>query len=217
MTLAEQTKTHLWINTGIAVLAFIASGTSAFYTWRSYELKGEAIDFTAYYTTDCKVEYHSGALGLCWVVTITDPSETPVTLVRHQAFDLSFQGKIYRSGFTEIEDGQDHPVSFPVTVDNGHPLTFVVRVPIGVSSKVVEILDRLIRESPNTPFRIKDFEGATNTLAMDIIGNQIDMNTFDGGQVKEWKSDYRVAIGVVDFESGSKNVFAAILKYPPGP
>ena len=62
--MAEHTKTHLWVNTGIAALAFLASGASAMFTYRTFNLSTESIGLTGTFTYDCPWSFGTTVSGL---------------------------------------------------------------------------------------------------------------------------------------------------------
>jgi hypothetical protein len=74
--MAEHTKAHLWINTIIAGLAFLASGASAIFTYRNFNLSTESIGLSGSFTYDCLLSTGKrvsssnnkpvSEVGLCW-------------------------------------------------------------------------------------------------------------------------------------------------------
>ena len=89
--MAEHTKAHLWVNTGIAALALLASGASAIFTYRNFNLSTESIGLTATFTYDCLWSFSaaiSGStktkrsqVGLCWKLLVSNQSTARVSIV----------------------------------------------------------------------------------------------------------------------------------------
>jgi hypothetical protein len=243
--MAELSKAHLWINTGIAISAFLASATSALYAYNTYTLKDESLSFSALPTWDCRIEYQKigdgGVLGLCWLVTVTNQSDRRTSIISHQAFeledvtvanqsdrrtsisghqlfDLKARGSIYRSGYTEIEDvGSGHPTSFPIVLDSGEAKSYIFRVPISVPSSVAKIIESASKtDSASRHLTFKELEHDTFDAGLDILGTPVTVRHFSPDLYDaEYDTGFRKVIGQMKLVTGRGREFNCNMAFPP--
>lgn len=209
--MAEHSKTHLWLNTIIACLALAASAGSSFVAWRSYQLRTESLGFVSRFTSDCKVEYDGGALGLCWVLTITNLSDSRTSIVGAQTFSLEHDSLVLRSGFTtiETEKGEDALAVSAIVLDGGEARSYIVRIPFGVIEEFGKVMDGVIKPANGFPMRIRDLEDKLGLSSVELIGTKIAGPMGDIGTLKPR------AIGQISLTTGREHSFTARVVYPP--
>jgi hypothetical protein len=217
--MAEHTKSHLWLNTGIACLALLASAGSVLFAWRTYQLKSESVGFTVRQTYECLVEFqkigNAGVLGLCWMVTISNQSDSRISLISHQALAIENAGATFYSGFTEVEDEHGKPVPFPIILDAGEARPYLVRAPISVPQSVAMIIDTLSKSAPLGSLKVTAVQNAAAGAGLDIIGNSVDVKTYGDGLIISWPVNYRQAVAFLSLQSGRGTIFVSQLTFPP--
>jgi hypothetical protein len=218
--MAEHTTAHLWINTTIAVCAFLAAAGNALFNWMAYGLKSEMLFFSGNFSYDCNLQFakdgSTGVLGLCWMVTVTNRIETRTAIVNHQAFFVLPRGLSFYSGFTEIEDDQGRPITFPIVLDGGDAKSYMMRVPVPVPESVVKIIESVPGLSSARSSRLIVLKNAASKENVDIVGNQVEVRGNIGNEVISWKPGFNTAVGRINFTTGRGNIFSATLRYPPG-
>jgi hypothetical protein len=218
--MAEYTKAHLWLNTAVACLALAASSGSAIFSWRSYQLKRESIGFIARTALDCKVQYQkfgdAGLLGLCWMVTITNQSESRTSIVTHQVFSLINGARSFHSGFTEVESVKGETTQFPIILDGGEAKSYLVRAPFDIPPPVVKVVEGILVGRPSQVFQLSDFQRLLFHENLDLIGNHVTLKYLDAGAfAASWDSNQRFAVAQAQFETGRGNAFVVQMSYPP--
>jgi hypothetical protein len=215
--MAEHTRFHLWFNTVVASVALAASATSGYFAWKTYNLKTEALGFTINPTYECRLEFQKvgdeGLLSLCWVVIITNQSDIPISIVRFQAFDVSDNNRVFRSGFSALENARGEAISPPLSLGAGEPLQYLMRVPISVPAAVAALVETLPQNST-----LHQLQSLTLKTGLDVVGNKVEVKYFD--ELKQqasvaWIYGMRVALGEIRFLTGRGNMFVARMSFPP--
>lgn len=215
--MAEHTRAHLWLNTIIAFIALGISAWSGYVAWQTYHLKTESLGFTVNATYECPLEFrklgNEGVLSLCWLVTITNQSDIRISIVRVQAFDVTDNGPIFRSGFSILENARGEAISPPLSLGPGEPQQYIMRVPVSVPAAVASLAETL----PHG-VSLHQLQSLALRSSLDVIGNKVDVKYFDD-QKREaavsWKYGMRVAIGEIHFFTGRGNMFSAQMSFPP--
>jgi hypothetical protein len=219
--MADHTKFHLWLNTAIAAVAFGASGASALFSYWTYNLKGESLGFAVAPTVNCRAEYHelsdAGVIGLCYVVAITNQSDSRTSIISHEAFSSTGSGNTHYSGFTEIESMRGEFVDFPIVLESGEARSYVFRVPIAVPQSVARVIKTLSAQTKVDALALASVRNAVADAGLDFLGTSIDVKK-DGQQyLMTWPNNFRQATGFVTFRTGRGNTFVARMTYPPTP
>jgi hypothetical protein len=214
----KNTMGQICVNTAVALLALIVSTISALFSWWTYELKDESVGFSSLIDFNCNIEFQRigdhGILGLCWTLTISNQSDSTISLVSHQAFSELKQGLVFYSGFNEMEDGKGNPLSSPIVLNSGVSQSYLVRGAVEIPKSVVEVIDKL--PAAGNGLQMVDLKNAAANAELDVIGNHIDIKTYAGGGAQmTWGLGYQTAIVLMKFESGRGHMFVAQLAFPP--
>lgn len=214
--MAEHTRLHLWLNSVIAFVAFAASATSGYYAWQTYNLKTEALGFTVNPTFECPLEFRKvgdeGVLSLCWVVTITNQSDTRISIVRFQAFDVSDENTVFRSGYSALENARGEAVYPPLSLGAGEPQQYLMRVPFSVPAAVASLAKTLPENAT-----LHQLQSMTLKSGLDVVGNKVEVKYFDEQKQQAsvaWIYGMRVALGEIRFFTGRGNMFVARMSFP---
>ena len=201
------------MNSAVAMAALVASGISATFAWRSYNLKSESLGFTVRPTYECPLEFRNGTLALCWHVTITNQSETRISIVRYQAFDVSKGPAIHRSGFSTIQGIRGEPIFPPIVLEGGDARVYLMRVPFDVPPAVAALAETLPQDAS-----LHQLQSLTLKSGVDVIGNKVDVKYFDEQKRQasvSWIYGLQVVIGEIKFFTGRNNIFSARMSFPP--
>lgn len=201
-----------WVGAVFSLVALILSGASYYNSTQSDKRKDESLGFTSNFTYECPLEFDSMVLSLCWVVTITNQSESKTSIVLAQAFDNSDNNKMFVSGFPVIEDSNGALVGLPIVLDGGEAHQYVIRVPIRVPPAVAAQAAKLPKGAP-----LKKLQEALLESKIDLVGNEVDVRFFDDqnkSSIISWTHGMHMAIGNVQFMTGRKKLFVATLTFP---
>lgn len=223
--MAELTKAHLWINTGIAACAFLASAASAFYAFSTYSLKSKSLAFSALPTEDCRVEYQKapdgGTLGLCWLVTITNQSDRRTSIISHQAFELDARGRIYRSGFTDIEERAPATTAvFPIILDFGEAKNYIFRIPVSVPQSIAKLIDDASSKNASSGRHItfSDLSHAAFDAGLDLLGTSVNVHRYSPDTFSvSYDNGVRQVFGQMKLMTGRGTEFNCNVSFPPLP
>jgi hypothetical protein len=180
-------------------------------------LKTESLGFTINPTYDCRLEFQklgeAGVLSLGWIVTITNQSDTRISIVRFQAFDVSEQNTVFRSGFSILENAQGEAISPPLSLGPGDAQKYLMRVPISVPAAVVSLAETLPQHAT-----LEQLQFLTARSGLDVVGNKVEVKYF--GEQKQqavvsWIYGMRIAVGEIRFRTGRDNMFVARMSFPP--
>jgi hypothetical protein len=217
--MAEHTKAHLWINTCIAVLAFVASGATAMLSWWTYQLKSESLGFTTRANYDCRIQFvkfgNTGVLGICASVTITNQSDIRTSIVSYDTHSVVDGATSHFSGFTELEDENGKQIALPVAIGAGDPLAYVMRVPITVPQSVTQIIDKMGGSAPLSSLTLDNLMDEVLRSAIDLIGNPVEVHPDSGRKLVTYGRSANVVIAFMRFHTGRHNTFTAKFTYPP--
>lgn len=215
--MAEHTRAHLWLNTGISILAVVVSAFSGVISWQSASLKREDLGFTINPTYSCTVEFHKegdgGALSVCWIVMMTNRSNSRLSIVRAQAFETTGGNAVFRSGFRMLEDMHGSLVGLPINLDGGESAQYLMRIPIAVPVSIAA----LVEKSPDNS-SLYQLKRSAQEVGLDIVGNVVRVHYYDetkqSGTVS-WDSSMNVSTGEIRFYTGRGNKFTATMSFPP--
>jgi hypothetical protein len=215
--MAEHTQFHLWLNTAVAFVALSASATSGYFAWQTYKLKVESLGFTIKQTLDCPAKFQKygkeGFLSLCWDVTITNQSDTRISIVRFQAFDVSNKNVTFAGGFPTLENRRGETIHPPLSLGAGEPQQYLMRVPFLIPSTVAAIAETLPKGA--TLNQLQDLAFGSG---LDIIGNKVDVQFFgeqNQSRLASWNKEMRIVTGAIHFVTGRGNIFIAQMSFPP--
>jgi hypothetical protein len=215
--MAEHTRLHLWLNTTIALIAAAVSATSGYFAWQTYKMKTESLGFTVNPTYDCPIEFRKigdeRLLSLCWLVTVTNQSDTRTSIVRYQEFDASDKGAVFRSGFSPLENFRGEAIHPPLSLDAGEPQQYLMRVAFTVPAGVAQLAETLPQSAS-----LHQLQSLTAKAGLDVVGNKVTVKYFDEDKQHAtivWPSDMRVVIGEIRFLTGRGNLFVARMSFPP--
>ena len=158
----------------------------------------------------------AGALGLCWIVTIINQSDSKLSIVSYQVEEVTNRRSMYRSGFLEVEEMQGGAAALPIYLDAGEARSYVVRVPIGVSEAVAKVIDEL--KTARAKWSVQEAQSRAFSAGFDLVGNPVEVKSFDGGAtLVSWKDMSRLAVAQVRFETGRGNAFSKQLNGTAAP
>jgi hypothetical protein len=154
--LAEHTKLHLWLNTGIALAAFAAAGTSGFVSWKSYSLNVESLGFSSIFTYDCPFGYGVGGrekvehtfLSLCWRVTVANQSGSRISVV---GYTISRSATEKGGLVNDVLDLKGHSIPMPFTLDAGDARRVIVSAGVPITDALGKLISDAIEEDPSHP------------------------------------------------------------------
>ena len=210
--MAEHTKLHLWLNTTIAALALVAAGASAYISWRTYEFKDKSIGFSpAAYYPDCRLEYVSvkegHAIGLCWHVTISNESDTKISLVDHQAF-MGEEPPSWRNPIvTEVEGDNGSVARFPIVLEGGAAQKYLLRVPLPLPAHTNSLVKDFWEQQRDSSPTLKALETFLFKHYTDFYGNVF--------EPKPGLQTWTLTVAQMKFTTGRGNIFTAQLFAPP--
>ena len=215
--MAKPAKSHLWLNSAIAIAALVVSAFSLIFTWETYDRSSESLGFTIRGTYDCSVEFQKfgseGILSLCWFVTITNRSDTRISIVEYQSFEISNGQPVYRSGFPVVENEQGARIIPPIVLDGGDARTYLMRIPFSVSSEVASLAETLPQGAT-----LHQLQSLTLKSSFDVIGNKVVVRFYDDQKRQasiSWPSDMRVDLGEIRFWTGRGGMFSTQMSFPP--
>jgi hypothetical protein len=214
--MANQSKTHLWLNTFIAL---VASAGSSYFASQTYFLKTESIGLIPSETFDCKAEFHKegdgGSLGLCWIVTLTNQSDTRASVVSGTVREVAKAGLVYRSGFTEFEDTKGQALTFPIVLDGGEARSYLVRVPVQVTKAVAEVIAKALAAKPEQS--LKELQYQTFAKQLDLVGNEVNAHDTGSGWITIWSlpMNQGTTFAQVEVSTGRGRSFQTQMRYPP--
>jgi hypothetical protein len=151
--MAEQSKTHLWINTAIACVAALVSSGSAVVTWRSFSLNVESLGLTSSFTYDCLFSFGATIkdgkqlwqAGLCWKVTIANQSNSRISIISYRA---TSDGPTV----AEFIDDKGRSIPTPITLDAGEARTFLIRASVSGTPLLKKTIDESVKEPNDKPY-----------------------------------------------------------------
>jgi hypothetical protein len=143
------------MQTGEVVIGHALPGVKRTYIRSTFKVKkadallrlsqhiAEVVGFTSNFTFQCPLEFDSIFLSLCWLVTITNQSDSKTSIVIVQAFDNSDNKKSFASGFPVIEDFNGTSLGLPLVLDGGEAHQYLIRVPIRVPEAVATLAAKM--------------------------------------------------------------------------
>jgi hypothetical protein len=201
-----------WAAAAMSFGALIISGASYYNSIQSDKRKDESLGFTSNFTFQCPLEFDSIFLSLCWLVTITNQSDSKTSIVLVQAFDNSDNKKSFASGFPVIEDFDGASVGLPLVLDGGEAHQYLIRVPIRVPDAVATQAAKMPKGSS-----LKALQHALLESNLDFVGNQVDVRFADAQKqqaIVSWTHGMHMAVGNVHFMTGRRKLFLATLTFP---
>ena len=209
---AEGTDYFKWVGAAVSLVALILSGASYYNSIQSDKRKDESLGFTSNITFQCPLEFDPAFLSLCWLVTITNQSDSKTSIVIVQAFDNSDNKKSFASSYPVIEDSNGAPVGLPLVLDGGEAHQYLIRVPIRVPEAVAAQAAKMPKGSS-----LKALQHALLDSNLDFVGNQIDVRFSDEQKqhaIVSWTHGMHMAVGNVHFMTGRSKLFLATLVFP---
>jgi hypothetical protein len=217
--MAEHTRLHLWLNTGIACLAFFASAVSGLFAWKAYELKSESIGFNLAFTYRCHIEYkklgQGGVLSLCWFGSIANQSDSRISIISARAVVETERGEVEYGGFTYVQDNISRAL-FPIVIDAGEARPYTFRVPTEVPHSVADIVDGMLAKGSGEFWSLETVMKSLADKGLDILGNSVEVRKFDENQfLISWPQNHRSVVGALRFYTGRGNTFVVRTRFPP--
>ena len=176
--MVEHTRTHLWVNTLIAVAALVASGVSSVLTWWNYSLKSEALGFDTSKASSCRLDVDPrkvGHIGICWKITISNRSDSRTSIIRYQTSEIFSDAPSLEipGNRPDMEYMDGSSTSTPIVLEGGESKSYIVRVRFLFSGRLGDVYGALFTGSTNTTLSMFDAEKAACTAGFDLIGNEI--------------------------------------------
>lgn len=214
---------HAWINSIVAVVALLVSGTSAFLTWQGKQAKKEALATTVRPTGACRTEFWGGeaggSIGLCWSVILANESETRLSVVSYRVLGVEERGFFEIGGFQNLEAPNGSPLALPIILDGGEAREIIVRVRVNIPPSV----SRIIAQMPEyqgrtlTSLPISALQRKLATAKTDFIGNIVEPMIVDGEMHGfSMSSPIKISNNLLTLKTGRGTIFNVHLTYPPG-
>lgn len=184
----KQSKAHLWVNSIIAALALGVAGISAYTSWQANSLNHEESSLlrredisasAAPAEVGCKFgiaedtydgKRHNDLL-MCWHVVIANKSELRIAFVDDVAGvppGYSFPG------LNALEDSNGSILSYPIVLDGGQALSFVVRWPIEIPDRIASLAaDLQYKIGTVAPFSLDALVNKAHSVGFDLLGNEM--------------------------------------------
>jgi hypothetical protein len=220
--LAQGSSAHEWINTAIAVVALLVSGTSSYFTWQSNRAKQEALGIVVRPVGDCRTEYYGGAetgqIGLCWAVTLANESENRLSIVDQRVFDIQDGNTTWIGGFQNLEGANGVPLALPITLDGGEAREIFVRGAVMVPPAVARAISQMPEFQNHTlgSLPLASIQRALAMANLDFIGNKVDPMIVDGKfSGFSISPPVKGVVNVLTLTTGRSATFSARMTYPP--
>jgi hypothetical protein len=223
--MAEPTKTHLWINTGIAALALLAAGGSALFSCRNYNLSTESIGLSGTFTYDCGPSFGWGPstsgkrtpqISLCWKVTVANQSTARTSIVDFASEDETKMLLTPLVPLAHLLTDKGAQLPTPLTLDGGEARTITVRIPVSGTP----LLEKMIHDfnAPNNP-TLMDFAHYAAQNNLDVLGYPVEKKEVSDLKLifVTFPANYKGATVSLRLKTGRDNTFSAELHFPIGP
>jgi hypothetical protein len=222
--MAEASKTHLWINTAIAVLAVIASGGSAYFSYRTFNFSTETIGLSSTFTYDCllsfgaTIEHRQSSsapdkpkqeVGLCWKLIISNQSNARISLVDFFPVDGQYQTRA--NMLTE----DNNNLKLPLILDGGEARTLIVQIAVPGSSLLEKTIQDFLKAQTGGLY-LADFAYFAAQNNLDALGNPIETNDVSDLIFLTFPADYKRTTVSLQAKTGRDNTFSTQLVFPPG-
>jgi hypothetical protein len=220
--MAQRSSTHEWVNTAVAVVALLVSGTSAYFSWESNRAKQEALAMVVRPVGDCRTEYHggpeAGQIGLCWAVTLANESENRLSIVDQRIFDIQDGNTSWIGGFQNLELANGTPLGLPITLDGGEAREIFVRggvmVPPAVAHAIAQMPEFVNHTLGALP--LASVQRALAIANLDFIGNKVDPTIMDGKYTGfSISPPMKGVVNVLTLTTGRGVTFSTRMTYPP--
>jgi hypothetical protein len=219
--MTQRSSIHEWLNTAVALVALLVSGTSAYFAWQNAQAKRESLSMLVRPDWDCRAEYHGGSeagrIGLCWAVTLANVSENRLSVVDQQIFDIQDGNTGLIGGFQNLEAENGVPLALPITLDRGEARDIFVRGAIMVPTAVARAIAKMPEFQNHTlgSLPLATVQRALALANLDFIGNKVDPTIIDGKYMGfSISTPLKGVVNVLTLTTGRGTTFNARMTYP---
>ena len=211
------------------VIAILTGLFGAYQGWEAKRGQNENVSTAPSFTPQCQVQYqkvvNSGAIGLCWLVTISNTSSSKLSIVAADVWNRPlvvdekgrghYRGMNQIGGFRKFEnEGDEQPPQFPIILDGGESKNILVRVPVLVPTAVAQAIESIIQSNGGSaiPMVLGKLQHELFERGLDYMGGK---PVVLGPGSYMLKFDHGPIMNQLELTSGRGQKFYSLLTYPP--
>lgn len=211
---------HLWISSVGVILALFLSGITAWYGWKTIEIKEEKLSILASPTVECvlQVEFLENGLvdlSMCWDITLINQSESTVSIISVFPIEVLSDVVMLHGGEVKGTGGEDY--SLPFSIEAGGARKFVLTTPTMVDIEHGRRIKKFYDDRIDQKEKLKLFDLEQHLLShnLSLLGGAVEVSGEPGNRFAEKSAGLPVvARHILAVGTGQDSSYEKVLDWP---